>query len=92
MSDDDISAINRRLEDLTNSVDTLTEGVGELKGEVVALKGWQTSRDKREHDAAVRASERTRWLRFVVKYGGMVARSELLRWAAVMVGVGYATL
>lgn len=92
MGDDDISAINRRLDGLTTAVDTLTEGVGELKEEVVALKGWQTTRDAKEHDNAIRAAERTRWLRFVFKYGGLLARSELVRWAVVVAGVGYATL
>lgn len=43
MSDNDIAAILRRLDALGSSVETLTQGVGEVKSEVVALKAWQTA-------------------------------------------------
>jgi hypothetical protein len=81
MSESDVAAILRKLE-------TLTEGVGELKSEVVALKSWQTVREQREHDAAVRRAAYGRIVRFALA----AAKSPVVPWICAGTGVVWATL
>lgn len=75
MSDNDIAAILRRLDDLGSSVETLTQGIGEVKSEVVALKAWQTARDGVEHDAAVRREAYGRLFR----WGFLIWKSDIAK-------------
>lgn len=81
MSESDVEAILRR-------IDTLTAGMAELKAEMVALKSWQTVRDEREHDAAVRRAAYGR----IVRFGFAAAKSPVVPWICAGAGVLWATL
>ncbi len=81
MSESDVDAILRQLQ-------TLTAGVSELKAEVVALKSWQTIRDEREHDAAVRRAAYGR----IVRFGFAAAKSPVVPWICAGAGVLWASL
>lgn len=81
MSESDVEAILRR-------IDTLTAGMAELKAEMLALKSWQTVRDEREHDAAVRRAAYGRIVRFALA----AAKSPVVPWICAGTGVLWATL
>lgn len=77
--------------DYTMSVTEIAQilaALEELKQEVQAIKAWQTSREQRDHDDAVRAAERVRWIRFVIHVG----RSPVVPWIFAGAGVLWATL
>lgn len=88
MSSNDIDAIMRRLDDLASAVEVLTTGVEEVKGEVVAVKAWQTIRDGREHDAAVTREAYGKLFRFAIA----ASKSPLVPWICAGAGVVWATL
>lgn len=81
MSEAEVQAILRRLDELTSAF-------GELKAEVQAVQAWQTVRDRREHDAAVTRAAYWR----IVRYGIAVARSPISPWLCAGAGVAWATL
>ena len=63
MTEGDVGAILVRL-------DAIDAAHKEIKAELVALKAWQTTRDKKAHDREVTVAAYTRPLRWAVKLWG----------------------
>lgn len=71
-----------------NEIDRILAAIEELKAEVVALKSWQTLRDKAEEDHRIRVDERKRWLKLAVS----ISQSRVTPWIFAAAGVVWATL
>jgi hypothetical protein len=72
----------------SGEINQILAAIDELREEIRAVQAWQTIRDQREHDAAVRMEERRRWLR----YGIQLGKSPLTPWLFAGIGVLWATL